>query len=124
MRIYCFGNRMLEQDSLPLLLIPELRKEFPNIEFIEANSPDDIEDQAEINILDTVKGISSVAILSDIEGLCSNRSCSLHDFDLGMTLKLMRKMGKLKKIRIIGIPICYERNAALSELKKAIKQME
>ncbi len=124
MRIYCFGNRMLEQDSLPLLLIPELQKEFPKIEFIEANSPDDIEDQSEINLLDTVKGIASVTVLTNIDDLCSNRSCSLHDFDLGMTLKLMQKMGKLKKIRIIGIPIGYGRNVALSELKSIIKQIE
>ena len=120
MKIYCFGNRMLEQDSLPLVLMPELQKEFPNIEFIEANSPDEIENEKEINILDTVNGIERVSLMNDIDDLCSNRSCSLHDFDLGMTLKLMKKMGKLKKVRIFGIPMDYPREKTLNELKNLI----
>ena len=122
MRIYCFGNRMLEQDSLPLILMPELQKEFPEIDFIEANSPDEIEGLEEINILDTVKGIDRVGLMTDIDNLCSNRGCSLHDFDLGMTLKIMQKMNKLKKIRIIGIPFGYEKKKALTELKKLISE--
>lgn len=123
MRIYCFGNRLLEQDSLPLILMPELQREFPEVEFIEANSPDDIEDESEINILDTVKGIDRARLMDSIDGLCCGRNCSLHDFDLGMTLKLMQKMGKLRKIKIIGIPMDYPKTKALPEIKRLIKEL-
>ena len=119
--IYCFGNPLLKEDSLPFLLIPQLRKEFPLIYFVEANSPDDIEEQEEILILDTAKGITNATVLNDIDALCSNRTCSLHDFDLGMTLKLMQKMGKLRKIKIFCIPIGYNKAKAFAELKGLIE---
>jgi Ni,Fe-hydrogenase maturation factor len=119
--VYCFGNPLLKEDSLPFLLIPQLREEFPEIDFVEANSPDDIEERDEILILDTAKGITKATVLSDIDALCSNRTCSLHDFDLGMTLKLMQKMGKLKKVRIFCIPMGYSKAKAFAELKKLIK---
>jgi Ni,Fe-hydrogenase maturation factor len=119
--VYCFGNPLLKEDSLPFLLIPQLREEFPEIDFVEANSPDDIEERDEILILDTAKGITKATVLGDIDALCSNRTCSLHDFDLGMTLKLMQKMGKLKKVRIFCIPMGYSKAKAFAELKKLIK---
>ncbi|VVB73365.1 Uncharacterised protein [uncultured archaeon] len=119
--VYCFGNPLLKEDSLPFLLIPQLRKEFPDIEFVEANSPDDIEERPEIDILDTAKGIKEVSVLTDVDSLCSNRTCSLHDFDLGMTLKLMQKMGKLKKLRVFCIPMSYSKAKAFAELKKLVK---
>lgn len=119
--VYCFGNPLLKEDSLPFLLIPQLREEFPGIEFVEANSPDDIEEQEKMLILDTAKGITKAAVLNDIDALCSNRACSLHDFDLGMTLKLMQKMGKLKKVQIFCIPMGYSKAKAFAELKGLIK---
>ena len=119
--VYCFGNPLLKEDSLPFLLIPQLREEFPGIDFVEANSPDDIEEQEEILILDTAKGITKAIVLNDIDALCSNRTCSLHDFDLGMTLKLMQKMGKLKRVRIFCIPMGYSKAKAFAELKRLIK---
>ena len=119
--VYCFGNPLLKEDSLPFLLAPQLRKEFPLIDFVEANSPDDIDEREEIMILDTAKGITKATVLNNIDALCSNRTCSLHDFDLGMTLKLMQKMGKLKKVKIFCIPMGYSKAKALTELKKLIK---
>ena len=119
--VYCFGNPLLKEDSLPFLLAPQLRKEFPLIDFVDANSPDDIEEQEEILILDTAKDITNATVLDNIDVLCSNRTCSLHDFDLGMTLKLMQKMGKLKKVKIFCIPMGYSKVKAFTELKKLIK---
>jgi len=119
--VYCFGNPLLKEDSLPFLLIPQLREEFPGIDFVEANSPDDIEEREEILVLDTAKGITKATVLNDIDTLCSNRTCSLHDFDLGMTLKLMQKMGKLRKIKIFCIPIGYNKAKAFAELKGLIE---
>ncbi|MEM2974643.1 MAG: hypothetical protein QW112_03415, partial [Candidatus Micrarchaeia archaeon] len=52
--------------------------------------------------------------------LTEHKCYSLHDFDLAMSLKLMQKMGKLKRVRIIGIPPKYPKQKALEELKKKI----
>jgi len=115
--VYCFGNPLLKEDRLPLELIPQLCKEFPRIDFVGANSPDEIEEKNEITIIDTAEGIKEVTMLTDVDALCPNRTCSLHDFDLGMTLKLMQKMGKLKKVRIFCIPMGYSKAKAFVELK-------
>jgi hypothetical protein len=122
MKIYCFGNPLVKGDRLPLLIINDLRKDFRDIDFIEASSTDEIEDEEEtINIIDTVKGIDKVSIIDDISYICDNKNCSLHDFDLGMTLKIMAKMNKNLKIRVIGIPSNYKKKDAIKEVKKIIK---
>jgi Ni,Fe-hydrogenase maturation factor len=118
-RVFCFGNPLVKRDSLPILLLPELRKEFPVIEFIEAESPEDIEEEPEINIIDTVEGIKEAREV-DLDEAKLHKCCSLHDFDLAMSLKLLKKMGKLKTLRIIGIPVAYSKKQAMNELKKLI----
>lgn len=107
---------------MPLFLMDDLRKEFPGTEFIEAGGPEDIEGQAEVNIIDTVEGISKVSDIgiNDVE---EHNCCSLHDFDLAMSLKLLRKMGKLGEVRIIGIPSGYSKKKALGELKVCITKI-
>jgi Ni,Fe-hydrogenase maturation factor len=69
-----------------------------------------------------VEGIEKVKEIS-LEDIKMNKCCSLHDFDLAMSLKLMEKMGKLKKIRIIGIPFGYSKKMAVKELKKQIPKI-
>jgi len=119
-RFFCFGNPLVKQDSMPLFLMDDLRKEFPGTEFLEAGGPEDIEGQAEVNIIDTVEGISKVSDIG-IDDIEEHKCCSLHDFDLAMSLKLLRKMGKLKGVKIIGIPKGYSKKKALGELKAHIK---
>lgn len=122
MKFFCFGNPLVKQDSLPILLISELNKAFPEIEFIEAESPEDLEGESEINIIDTAEGIDRVREIN-LDDLKDHKCCSLHDFDLSMSLKLMQKLGRLKKIMIIGIPLKYTKKKALSELKEKISEV-
>lgn len=124
MKIYCFGNPFLKDDRLPLELVPELQSEFPSIQFIYANSPDEIENESTVNIIDTVDGIEKVELITEIDSICVNKNCSLHDFDLGMTLKIMKKMGSIKAVRIIGIPKKYTKKKALSEVKAMINELK
>ncbi|MCS7109262.1 MAG: hypothetical protein NZ903_00500 [Candidatus Micrarchaeota archaeon] len=108
------------EDRLPIEIIPYLRKEFPSLEFIEAESPDEIEDEKELNIIDTAEGLKEVSLITDLDSICESKRISLHDFDLAMTLKIMKKIGKIKKIRIIAIPKNYSKNKSGKE--KAIKE--
>jgi len=56
----------------------------------------------------------------DLDEAKMHNCCSLHDFDLAMSLKLLKKMGKLKALRIIGIPVSYSKKQAMKELKRLI----
>lgn len=118
--IYVFGNPLIKEDSLPLKLIKKLKKEFPKIQFKEFDTVEDLEPEKELNIIDTVKGIKKVEIIEDLDKIITNKIYSLHDFDLGYNLKLLKKMNMIKKIRIFGIPESMNEKEAFQELCKLI----
>ena len=121
MKILVFGNPLVEKDSLPLKLLPLLRKEFSEITFSEFDAAENLENQGkDLIILDAVEGIEKVTMIEDIDVIKNERKYSLHDFDLGMTLKLLKKMKKIDSVRILGIPVNYEEKKAFEELKKLI----
>lgn len=119
--VFCFGSIFVKEDKLPLKMAKELRKIFPKIEFREVYYIEEIEDLDEINMIDIVKGIKKATIIHDLNLISSSKLVSLHDFDVGITLKLMKKMGKLAKVTIFGIPGNYDKRKALKELKTLIK---
>jgi len=104
MKVYCFGNEFLENDTLAKEIADEIQIE--GVEFVKCDSPDDIVlEQDEIIILDVVEGIEKVILIEDIDQLKDNEIFSLHDFDLSFFLQLMEKIGQINKIKIIGIPM-------------------
>ena len=119
--IYIFGNPLIKEDSLPLKLIDKLRKQFSFLEFKEFDTVEDLELKDELNIIDTVKGIKKVEIIEDLDKIITDKVYSMHDFDLGYNLKILKKLGKLGKIRIFGIPMKINESEAFLQLKKLIK---
>jgi len=106
MKVLVFGNPFLENDSLPLKILPKLREKFPEIEFKEIDPTEDLDKQGrDLVILDTVEGIDEIVELNSIEQLHANKVYSMHDFDLAYNLKLLKKIGKIDSVRIIGIPM-------------------
>lgn len=101
--IYVFGNEFLEFDNFALEVAKALDKKF-NI--IRCTSPDDLlsSDDGKIVILDVVKGARKPMLIEDVSKIKSKNMLSLHDFDLGFFLNLMKEMGIKRKIKIIGIP--------------------
>lgn len=106
MRIYVFGNPLLKEDSIPLKLLPKLKKIFPKIEFIITDPNENFPPNEEKNliILDTVKGIKKPMIL-DLSNLESIKSTPIspHDYDLMFHLQLLLKLKKINSVKIIAI---------------------
>lgn len=128
-KIYIFGNPILDYDNLPIKFIPELKKTFPEIEFIEIDPNENLKpENGKLVIIDTIAGIEEVIAIKDIDKIDkieSNPNVSMHDFDLGFNLKLLKKIGILKEIVIFGIPQNKEKQAVLEQLVQIIKeQME
>ena len=122
-KIYVFGNHLVKEDSLPLKLIDKLRREFPNIEFEEFDTVEDVELKKELNIIDSVKGIKKVELIEDLEKIITDKIYSIHDFDLGYNLKLLKKIKMIEKVRILGIPMKINESEAFDQLKKMIKRL-
>ena len=132
--IYIFGNPLLPFDNIPLKLVPKLAEYFPEIEFIIQDPNENLEPQnGELVIIDTVEGacpapsmgrcgVKKISVITDIDKIKHEPSCSLHDFDLGFNLKLLAKIGKLKKIKIFGVPMKIDEEKALKRLAELIKK--
>lgn len=123
MKIHILGNPFIKIDSLPLKLIPKLKQEFPDIEFVEYDPTEEIETPEEFIIIDTVLDIEKVIVFEDIDKIQTGKVCSLHDYDLGMHLKLLKKLNKLKSIKIIGVPPDIEEKEALNQIKEIISSL-
>ncbi|MFH1751039.1 MAG: hypothetical protein ABH863_05145 [Candidatus Micrarchaeota archaeon] len=120
-KILVFGNPLVEEDSLPLKLIPDLQKAFPQIEFKEIDSAEQVEDEGrDLVIIDAVSGIKKVEVISDLNSIQLEKIYTMHDFDLGITLKLLKKIDKLDSALIFGVPQHYPKGKALRELDASI----
>lgn len=104
-RVLCFGNEFLKKDSLAKKLADEIKVE--GFEFIKSDNADDVLNYSgsdELYIMDVVENIKKTVLIKNIDDLKGSRICTLHDFDLGFYLKLLKEIGKIKEIKIIGIP--------------------
>ena len=116
-KILVFGNPLVNVDSTPLLILSSLRKRFPEIEFKEFDPNDDLEKEGRnLMIIDTVEGIKEATLITDIDRIIVSRLYSMHDFDLGQSLKLLKKMGYIDSVKIFGVPMGMSRNEALEQL--------
>lgn len=119
--IFVLGNPLLEEDSLPLKLLPNLRKAFPGVVFKEIDPTEDLRVLGRNPILiDTVIGPKEIVVIRDIEKIEDGPKCSLHDLDLGMNLKLMKKTGMIDSVTIIGVPAAMKQSHALEGVKRVL----
>jgi hypothetical protein len=121
MKILVFGNALVEADSLPLRIMPKLKRMFPSVEFKEFDTAENLEDEGrDLLILDTAFGIESVTLIDDVDTLQMSKTCSMHDFDLPITLRILIKLKAIDSVKIIAIPAGYDEKKALSEIKEII----
>jgi len=103
-KIYCFGNPYFEGDQVAPELGKKL-KEYKKFEFVISESPNEILNAGEdVWILDVVKGLKTVKLIENPQDLELAKSVTCHDLDLGFYLKLLTETGKIKSIKIIGLP--------------------
>ncbi len=126
MKLLVFGNPLVEKDNLALKLLPKLKEQFPDIEFKEIEPTENLEAEIEnkkLRILDVVEGIENVMVINNLNKLNIIKSCSMHDFDLAYNLKLLKKIGKLKEVEIIGVPMGIGEGKAFEEVKKVLEKI-
>lgn len=120
-KILVFGNPYLKEDNLAVKIGEQIN--LKGFKIVNCSKPDDLLNH-DINksiILDVAKGIDQITLFDDIDSLEFSVIFSLHDFDLGYFLKLLKETGKLEKANIIGIPVGYDEEKAAKEVKHLIK---
>jgi len=109
MKVYVFGNEDLSFDNQAIKVADELKGQIKGCDFIFVKPNQDLPfvDEKNVVIIDTVEGIDDVKIIEDgdLKNLSVEGKTTAHDFDLGFQLKYLKKIGKLGKVTIVGLPM-------------------
>lgn len=68
----------------------------------------------DIVVIDTVMGIEKVTVLNGLEKFVAAPRVTMHDFDALAQLRYLQKLGKIKKVTIIGVPPAISENEAFA----------
>lgn len=125
MTIYVFGNEDIDIDSLPVKLLPELSKQCPEVTFIHADPTENWhKGEKDIVIIDTVCGIKSVTQFDSLDSFQKQtHRTSLHDYDVYTDIALMKKIGRIESVQIIGVPQEGKHQLVLNAVVPFIKQL-
>jgi len=129
MKVSVFGNPDVKIDSLVVKMVPRLKKKFPKIEFrVEdpgegLRPPSDKDRPCQWVILDVAKGVDKVRVFEDLDKLVTEKRVSLHDYDVSMELKLLKRIGKVKKLKIVSVPMEMSKRKALKEITRILEDI-
>lgn len=123
MRILVFGNPYLEEDSKAVRIAKKLEKKLKETEFKITAEINDLLGEEYDAIMDVAYGIKETTIINETEKLKKHKLISLHDYDVGFFLKLLKELGKLEKKPIIAIPITGEEEKTTKETEEIIKKI-
>lgn len=124
MEIWLFGNPDLKSDSLPLKILPQLKKLFPKVNFVIQDPLEEWKLPAELFIIDTVQGLKKMEVFTTLEKFQPAPHVTMHDFDLGAQLNWLKKLRVLPKFTIFGIPENISGTDALNQLNSLLGQYE
>lgn len=112
MKVYVFGNPDYAPDSLSFAVMNTLKVHFDGVdwEIIKPNADVPFVGVDHVVILDAVDGIHKMTLITEenIDKIELGSRSTVHDFDLGFQLKYLKKLGKLKKFTVIGLPMSGE----------------
>lgn len=121
MRVLVFGNPIAKADSAAVRIAGRLSGKMAGIEFVRFDTSEDLEKEgSEPIILDAVMGLEKPRIIELPELELSARPLSLHGFDLLWTLLLLKKLGKIRGAKIIGVPAKRSAKESLPEVRRLL----
>lgn len=123
--VFYLGNPLLKADNLQIRLIWDLKKLFPNLSFIHFDPTEEFPEKNPENLIliDTVIGIEKVTCFNDLNQWSISPRNTVHDFDLPVSLGLLQKLGKLKKVTIIGVPAKGPKSKVVEEIVELMSKL-
>lgn len=121
MRIFIFGNPDRKDDSIPVKLLPQLEKDFPEHTFISQDPNEDWDTSEPFWVIDTVHGLKEIMMFDSLDQFVEAPRMSMHDFDALTNLRFLQKLGKLPKIKIIGIPPTISEDKAFEAIASILR---
>jgi len=103
MKILVCGNPLVEKDAAAMKVAELLKNKVSGVQFEEFDSAEELRGD-KVFILDVVKGLKKPKVIKNIDDIASEKIYSMHDFDLGQSLKLLKKVGLVKNVTVFGVP--------------------
>lgn len=119
----------MSEDNIVFGFLSRLRKDFPNIDFVEFDPTEDLDDalsgaaEKTVYIIDVVEGIDEVKVIDDLDSIEDSPKYSAHDYDLAFDLKMLRKLGRIKGAVIFGVPAEGDEGKIFEELRGEIRKV-
>ncbi len=114
MEILVFG---LENENA---LLARLRKRFASVGFRKYDVSEELEnEERKLIVIDTVRGISKVTLVEDLEGISPAKA--LEGSGTLMTLRILLRIGSIDSVKVIAVPEGYPADAAFDEMSAIIE---
>lgn len=107
MKITVLGNPDIKEDQAALKLIPWLKQKYPGAEIKIEDPSGGLIPVDDWLIVDACEGIDKITEFDDLDKFEALRRVSVHDYEVITELKLLKKLGKIKKLKILAIPIGF-----------------
>jgi hypothetical protein len=120
--VYIVGNPEAEGDKIPFVILPQLRRAFPSVQFQEADPNENFIPEEGSVIIDAVEGIDSVRSFDSLDEFAEHHTVSAHDYDLAFHLRVLKKLHKIDSVVILGIPM-GSTIAILPDVRKMLAQI-
>jgi len=121
MTVYVLGNPEIEEDSLPLRILPKLREALPEINFEIKDPNEDWGVDDSFILIDTVRGIEDVTVFETLSAFTRTKSVTMHDFDVFLNLMFLEKLGMLMEYKIVGVPPTMNEDEAFEKVVATIR---
>lgn len=109
LKVYTFGNEDLGFDKRAFEVAKEIKKKNRNVDFMAVKPNEDLpfDNKHDVVIMDVVEGLAEVKLIEndELEKIVPPPRTTAHDFDLGFQLKYLKKLGKLGRVTLIGLPM-------------------
>ncbi len=124
MNIYCIGNAAVKGDDVPAQLVPLLKQKFPDSNIHSVDPTENFTPEKQSILIDSVVGIDHVCVYSDIDAFVTSKRISVHEYDLGLHLQLLKKIHTLPTIWIIGVPQYAVADSVISDVIDSINKTQ
>jgi Ni,Fe-hydrogenase maturation factor len=108
MNIYVFGNECVAEDKRAIDVARVLEGTLGGVSFVFVQPNEDIPfvNERHVVIIDTVQGMHDVVLVEEdrLDGLILSPRGSVHDFDLALQLRYLKKLNRLGEVTVIGVP--------------------
>lgn len=122
-QVFVFGNPDLPTDALPPRIAQELGRRFPALRFEVKDPNEEWDVPRDLVVVDTVLNIPKITLFDGLEHFERSANVSVHDFDAYANLRLLQKLGRLDRVRVIGIPPNMDPESATDEAAAIIGEL-